>query len=154
MRTSRLQHPETLGDKQTRAARWVVQLFSDCRSQLPPPLGLITSCGAASPTGKKKSSQDWFIIITLYIDIYIYIYLYIYIYIYITRYIYIWLYIFFFIYFYLYMLFLCFLCEYLCIHTMCTSFPLHVHISKTNKRFDRKNKRRFIIQQIIIIIII
>jgi len=27
-----------------------------------------------------------------------------------------------------------------CIRTMCTSFPLHVHISKTNKRFDHTKK--------------
>jgi len=25
-----------------------------------------------------------------------------------------------------------------CVRTMCTSFPLHVHMSKTNKRYDHK----------------
>jgi len=44
------------------------------------------------------------------------------------------------IYIYIYLKY--FLSEYLCIRTMCTYFPLHVHISKNNKRFDHKKKMK------------
>jgi len=42
---------------------------------------------------------------------------------------------------FIFMLFLCFLSEYHCVRTVYTSFPLHMHISKTNKRFDHKKRK-------------
>jgi len=47
--------------------------------------------------------------------------------------------VFIYLFFFTYLL-VCFICMYRCICTEWTSLPLHVHISKTNIRFDHKKK--------------